>query len=56
VAIDSLCLPLSKPYYLAWPARTTSQEGSEEMIAWLRERAAEHGPAGKPAGDAASLS
>ncbi|MCK0552337.1 LysR family transcriptional regulator [Pantoea ananatis] len=56
VAIDSLCLPLSKPYYLAWPARTASQKGSEEMIAWLQERAAERVPAGKPAGDAASLS
>ncbi|WP_432368816.1 LysR substrate-binding domain-containing protein [Pantoea allii] len=40
VVIDGLCLPLSKPYYLAWPNRTGNQEGSEEMIAWLRERAA----------------
>lgn len=35
--IDNLCLPLSKPYFLAWPQRTLNQPGSEAMIHWLRE-------------------
>ncbi|HDZ9012624.1 TPA: LysR family transcriptional regulator [Klebsiella quasipneumoniae subsp. similipneumoniae] len=37
VVIDELCLPLSKPYFLAWPQRTLSQPGSETMIHWLLE-------------------
>ncbi|KAA5948252.1 LysR family transcriptional regulator [Pantoea sp. Bo_2] len=37
VVVDDLCLPLSKPYFLAWPQRTLSQPGSEAMIGWLKE-------------------
>lgn len=47
VMIDALSLPLSKPYYLAWPARTDNQPGSAEMIAWLRELASEADPSAK---------
>jgi len=39
VAIDALSLPLSKPYFLAWPQRTQSQPGSEALIAWLTQLA-----------------
>jgi len=41
VAIDTLSLPLSKAYYLAWPQRSRSQPGSEAVIAWLAQLAAE---------------
>lgn len=37
VVVDNLCLPLSKPYFLAWPQRTLSQPGSEAMFRWLSE-------------------
>lgn len=37
VVVDDLCLPLSKPYFLAWPQRTLSQPGSKAMIGWLKE-------------------
>ncbi|WP_405422661.1 LysR substrate-binding domain-containing protein [Pantoea stewartii] len=40
VIVDALALPLSKPYYLAWPNRTLNQPGAEAMIAWLGELAA----------------
>lgn len=36
VVVDELSLPLSKPYFLAWPQRTLSQPGCEAMINWLR--------------------
>ena len=35
VVVDELSLPLSKPYFLAWPQRTLSQPGSSQLIAWL---------------------
>ena len=41
VVVDSLSLPLSKPYFLAWPQRTLSQHGGEAMIHWLRELGAD---------------
>ncbi|QUG73565.1 LysR family transcriptional regulator (plasmid) [Erwinia sp. E602] len=41
VVIDNLSLPLSKPYFLAWPQRTLSQPGGEAMIHWLRESGAD---------------
>ena len=37
VVVDNHCLPLSKPYFLAWPQRTLSQPGSEAMFRWLSE-------------------
>lgn len=37
VIVDPLSLPLSKPYFLAWPQRSLSQPGSETLIRWLRE-------------------
>jgi LysR family transcriptional regulator, glycine cleavage system transcriptional activator len=40
VIVDDFSLPLSKPYYLAWPQRTLSQPGSEALIGWLREAGA----------------
>ena len=43
VVVDHLCLPLSKPYFLAWPQRTLSQPGSEAMIDWLSELGAKGG-------------
>jgi len=43
VVVDGLCLPLSKPYFLAWPQRTLSQPGSEAMIDWLSELGAKGG-------------
>lgn len=41
VIIDEMSLPLSKPYMLAWPQRTLNQPGSEAMISWLTQLAAE---------------
>lgn len=38
--VDPLSLPLSKPYYLAWPRRTLSQPGSEALMTWLQRLAA----------------
>lgn len=35
VVADVLSLPLSKPYYLAWPPRTRELPGSAAMIDWL---------------------
>ncbi|WP_058972945.1 LysR substrate-binding domain-containing protein [Type-D symbiont of Plautia stali] len=35
VVVDALSLPLSKPYFLAWPQRSRSQPGSEALINWL---------------------
>lgn len=35
VMVDTLSLPLSKPYFLAWPQRSRSQPGSEALINWL---------------------
>ncbi|ORM71285.1 DNA-binding transcriptional regulator [Pantoea wallisii] len=35
--VDELSLPLSKPYYLAWPQRSLSQPGSEALIHWLTD-------------------
>lgn len=35
VVADDFSLPLSKPYYLAWPPRTRALPGSAAMIAWL---------------------
>lgn len=39
VVVDERCLPLSKPYYLAWPKRSLNQPGSEHLIRWLGLRA-----------------
>jgi LysR family glycine cleavage system transcriptional activator len=35
VIVDQLSLPLSKPYFLAWPQRSLSQPGSDMLIRWL---------------------
>ncbi|KAF0856162.1 LysR substrate-binding domain-containing protein [Pantoea dispersa] len=37
--VDPLSLPLSKPYFLAWPQRSRSQSGSEALIQWLTQLA-----------------
>jgi Transcriptional regulator len=37
--VDPLSLPLSKPYFLAWPQRSRSQPGSEALIKWLTQLA-----------------
>lgn len=39
VTVDALSLPLSKPYFLAWPQRSRSQPGSEALINWLTQLA-----------------
>ncbi|MDI9278600.1 LysR substrate-binding domain-containing protein [Pantoea sp. EABMAA-21] len=39
VMVDALSLPLSKPYFLAWPQRSRSQPGSEALINWLGQLA-----------------
>ncbi|MFH8133091.1 LysR substrate-binding domain-containing protein [Pantoea osteomyelitidis] len=39
VALDTLRLALSKPYFLAWPARTLSQPGGPAMLQWLQQLA-----------------
>jgi LysR family glycine cleavage system transcriptional activator len=35
VIVDQLSLPLSKPYFLAWPQRSLNQPGSDMLIRWL---------------------
>lgn len=39
VVIDAFSLPLSKPYFLAWPQRARNQPGSAALIAWLTQLA-----------------
>ncbi|MFS2224207.1 LysR substrate-binding domain-containing protein [Pantoea sp. B65] len=39
VVPDSRALPLSKPYYLAWPERTLAKPGAQAMIGWLQQLA-----------------
>ena len=39
IIVDELSLPLSKPYYLAWPSRSVNQPGSNELMRWLSELA-----------------
>lgn len=39
VTVDALSLPLSKPYFLAWPQRSRRQPGSEALINWLTQLA-----------------
>ncbi|WP_312462224.1 LysR substrate-binding domain-containing protein [Pantoea endophytica] len=39
VVVDRLSLPLSKPYFLAWPQRSLSQPGSAALIHWLTQLA-----------------
>lgn len=41
VTVDTLSLPLSKPYFLAWPQRSRSQPGSEALITWLGQLASQ---------------
>lgn len=40
IIADSFSLPLSKPYYLAWPQRTLQQPDARALIEWLTALAA----------------
>lgn len=40
IIADSFSLPLSKPYYLAWPQRALQQPDARALIAWLTALAA----------------